>query len=166
MTASQKSMHHIASRQTDDKVTDRRIDFCSESPSIPLAKRQYRLERQWRVCATIAPVGQQHRRPTQWQHLSRLLPLPSNSLFLRQVRHDVSRPVLQHSVDDVDQTAYDAHQRLFLGFAVLDFSMVVVVEYGVAGTARYLGHLHLLMAKKGENGVLTYFGGNFKYVSS
>ena len=83
----------------------------------------------------------------------RMLPLSSNGLFLRQVRHHVGRPVLHHSVDDVDQAAHDAHQGLPLGLAFGDLPLVVVVEHRVAGFFRYLGHLHLLDGQEVEDAV-------------
>jgi len=62
-----------------------------------------------------------------------MLPLLSNSLFFGQLRHDVSRPVLHHPVDEVEKAAHDAHQRLLLGLTLLDIPQVVTVEYGIAG---------------------------------
>ena len=82
-----------------------------------------------------------------------MLPLPSHGLFLRQLRHHVGRPVLHHPVDDVDQSAHDAHQRLLLGLALGDFPVVVVVEHWVAGLFRHLGHLHLLDGQEVEDAV-------------
>jgi len=48
-----------------------------------------------------------------------MLPLPSHGLFFWQVRHHVGRPMLHHAVDDVDQAAHHAHQRLLLGLPLV-----------------------------------------------
>jgi hypothetical protein len=61
--------------------------------------------------------------------------------------------MLQHPVDDVDQAAHHAHQGLFLGLALGDLPVVVIVENRIAGLLRHFGHLHLLDGQEIEDAV-------------
>jgi hypothetical protein len=147
--ASREPSWLLVSWQTKGTATDCRIKISAVNPRA--APREASVPPV--ASGATAPSAGQPKTPTQWQHLLRMLPFPSHGLFLRQVRHHVSTPVLHHPVDDVDQAAHHAHQSLLLGFAFLDLPLVVVVEHGVTGLSRHFRHLHLLDGQKVEDAV-------------